>query len=62
MYGTVEIREKDNKKYIYTHIKEAGLQSTKYIGEYNDNLYNLILNNNLKAKDIKKQLELLKNN
>ena len=54
VYGAVEIREKDNKKYIYTHIKEDGLQSTKYIGEYNETLYNLILNNNIKAKKIKK--------
>lgn len=56
VYGAVEIREKDNKKYIYTHIKEDGLQSTKYIGEYNETLYNLILNNNVKAKDIKKTI------
>lgn len=54
IYGSIEIRDKDNKKYIYTHIKENGLQSTKYIGEYNDDLYNLILNNNIKAKEIKK--------
>lgn len=56
VYGSVEIREKDNKKYIYTHIKEDGLQSTKYIGEYNDDLYNLIVNNNIKAKEIKKTI------
>ena len=56
IYGSVEIREKDNNKYIYTHIKEDGLQSTKYIGEYTDKLYNLILNNNIKAKDIKKDI------
>ena len=56
VYGSIEIREKDNKKYIYTHIKEFGLQSTKYIGEYNEELYNLIINNNIKAKDIKKNI------
>lgn len=56
IYGSVEIREKDNNKYIYTHIKEDGLQSTKYIGEYTDELYNLILNNNIKAKEIKKDI------
>lgn len=52
----MEIRDKDNKKYIYTHVKEDGLQSTKYIGEYNDDLYNLIIMNNIKAKDIKKNI------
>ena len=56
VYGSIEIREKDNKKYIYTHIKENGLQSTKYIGEYNEELYNLIINNNIKAKEIKKDI------
>lgn len=56
IYGSVEVREKDNNKYIYTHTKEDGLQSTKYIGEYTDELYNLILNNNIKAKDIKKDI------
>lgn len=54
VYGAIEIRDKDNKKYIYTHTKEDGIQNTKYIGEYSDNLYNLILNNNIKAKEIKK--------
>ncbi len=56
IYGSIEIREKDNSKYIYTHTKEDGLQSTKYIGEYSDDLYNLILKNNIKAKEIKKAI------
>lgn len=56
VYGSIEIRKKDNKEYIYTHIKEAGIQSTKYIGEFSDHLYNLILNNNIKAKEIKKSI------
>ncbi len=59
IYGSIEIREKENKKYIYTHTKEDGLQATKYIGEYNDDLYNLILNNNIKAKEIKKSIRLI---
>ena len=57
VYGSIEIREKDNKKYIYVHIKDDGISSTKYIGEYNDVLYNLILNNNIKAKEIKKEIK-----
>ena len=56
VYGSVEIRENDGKKYIYTHAREDGLQTTKYIGEYTDEVYNLILNNNLKAKDLKKDI------
>lgn len=57
VYGSAEIREKDGKKYIYTHIKDDGLQLTKYIGEYSDTLYNLILNNNLRAKELKKSIK-----
>lgn len=56
VYGSIEIRKKDNKEYIYTHIKEDGIQSTKYIGEFSNHLYNLILNNNIKAKEIKKSI------
>lgn len=56
VYGSVEVRKNDNKRYIYTHTKEDGLQSTKYIGEYSEELYNLILNNNIKAKEIKKEI------
>ena len=59
IYGSIEIREKDNSRYIYTHTKEDGLQSTKYIGEYSDDLYNLILKNNIKAKEIKKAIRLI---
>lgn len=57
IYGSVEIRERTNKKFIYVHYREDGLSLTKYVGEYSDNLYNLILNNNIKAKDLKKKLK-----
>jgi len=56
VYGSPEVRDKDNKQYIYAHTKEEGIQSTKYIGEYSEELYNLVLNNNLKAKEIKSNI------
>lgn len=56
IYGSVEIRENNDNKYIYTHTKEDGVQSTKYIGEYSEDLYNLILSNNIKAKELKKEI------
>ena len=62
IYGSVEIRSKDNSKYIYTHTKKDGLQSTKYIGEYSEELHNLILNNNIKAKEIKKEISKIEKN
>lgn len=55
-YGSVEIRENDSNKYIYVHYREDGVVLTKYVGEYSDELYNLILNNSIKAKQIKKQI------
>lgn len=55
-YGSVEIRERGPNKYIYVHYREDGVSLTKYIDEYSDDLYNLILNNNVKAKKLKKQI------
>lgn len=56
-YGSIEIREKDNSRYIYVHFREDGIAMTKYVGEYNDDLYNLILRNSEKAKVIKKEIK-----
>ena len=53
IYGSIEVREKDAKKYIYVHYRELGRNVSKYVGEYSDDLYNLILNNNLKSKELK---------
>ena len=57
IYGSVEIREKGSNKYIYVHYREDGILLTKYVGEYSDNLYNLILNNSIKAKELKKKIK-----
>lgn len=55
-YGAVEVRENNSNKYIYVHYRENGIRLTKYVGEYSDELYNLILNNSIKAKELKKQI------
>ena len=57
IYGSVEIRKKNSNKYIYVHYREDGILLTKYVGEYSDNLYNLILNNSIKAKELKKEVK-----
>ena len=57
MYGAVEIRESSYNKYIYVHYREDGVSLTKYVGEYSDELYNLVLNNSIKAKQLKKQIK-----
>lgn len=55
-YGAIEIRENNKNKYIYVHYKEDGVALTKYVGEYSEELYNLVLNNIIKAKELKKQI------
>ena len=55
-YGTIEIREKNSKRYLYVHYRENGIQLTKYVGEYSEELYNLIMNNSIKAKELKRQI------
>lgn len=55
-YGSVEIRENESNKYIYVHYREDGVALTKYVGEYSDELYNLVLNNSIKVKQLKKQI------
>ena len=56
-YGSIEVRQQDNKQYIYTHYRIAGMLNTKYIGEYSTGLYNVLLENNLIAKQLKKRLK-----
>lgn len=56
-YGSIEIREKDSKQYLYVHYRHDGLLTTKYVGEYSDVLYNLIRNNTALAKNLKKRLK-----
>lgn len=56
-YGSIETRKKNNCRYIYVHFREDGIAMTKYVGEYNDDLYNLILRNSEKAKVIKKEIK-----
>lgn len=56
-YGSIEIRKKDCNKYIYVHFREDGIALTKYVGEFSDDLYNLILNNTLRAKTLKKEIK-----
>lgn len=55
--GSIEIREKNNKRYIYTHYRDDGQLITKYVGEYTDDLYNQIISNNFAAKELRKQIK-----
>ena len=56
-YGSIEIRQKDDKQYIYVHFRQDGDLTTKYVGEYSDVLYNLVINNTNHARELKKRLK-----
>ena len=56
LYGSIEVRERSNKKYIFVHFRENDKLVTKYAGEYSDYLYRLISDNSIQAKAIKSQL------
>ena len=56
VYGSIEIRSNNEKKYIYVHYKLDGISQTKYAGEYSNELYSLIMENNNLAKQYKKRV------
>ena len=56
LWGTVEIREVKGGRYIYLHKRVAGIKRSSYVGEYNDELNNQLLKNNMEAKEIKRQI------
>ena len=60
VHGTIEIRERGGKKYIYVHLREDGVSHTKYVGEYTSEAHNLILENNNIVKEYKKRLRAIK--
>lgn len=57
IFGTIDIRENENKKYIYVQTTIDGIKRNKYVGEYSNELYNLILENNQIAKQLKKRIK-----
>ena len=60
IYGSIEIREQNNKKLIYVHFREDGMLRSKYVGEYTNDLYNVLLENNNTARAYKKRLREIK--
>jgi len=55
-YGSIEIREIKNSKYIYLHRRVNGNLKSFYLGEYTPQSYNLIVDKNNDAKIIKIKL------
>lgn len=53
IFGSIEVKD---DKYIYVHYRDNGKLFNKYVGSYSLELYNVILNNNIEAKILKKEL------
>ena len=60
VYGSVEIRESGEKKYLYVHFREDGISRSRYVGEYTLEAHNLILENNKLVGEYKKRLRKIK--
>jgi len=60
IFGSIEVRERNGKKFIYVHFREQGRLVSKYVGEYSDELYNVIVTNNIDVRAYKKRLREIK--
>lgn len=56
VFGALELRELNSKRYIYVHTRLNGISRTNYVGEYDQAVYDKIVENNLFAKQLKRQL------
>ena len=56
IYGSIEIREKSNNRYVYVHRRIDGIKESKYVGEYSNELYTMIVSNNELAKQYKSNI------
>ena len=54
--GTVEIKEFDNKKYLYVRKRIVNKVKSIYVGVYSEELYAVLLRQVKDAKDIKKKI------
>ena len=54
--GTPEVKEISGKKYLYIRKRELDKVKSTYVGEYNDDLYQLLVRNNVESKTLKKEI------
>ena len=59
--GSIEIKERDNKKYIYLRKKVLGKNTSTYIDVYNDELFASISKLLIDAKTYKKEIRKINN-
>ena len=54
--GTPEIKEISGKKYLYIRKRDLDKVKSTYAGEYNDDLYQLLVRNNAESKALRKEI------
>lgn len=54
--GTPEIKEKDDKKYLYVRKRVGSRLTSTYVDVYSDALYQLLLRNSREARELRRQL------
>lgn len=57
--GTVEVKEVKAQKYLYVRKRIGSRVSSKYVGVYSDDLYQLLLRSTREARDLRKQIRKL---
>lgn len=54
--GTPEIKERDEKKYLYVRSRVGSRQTSTYVGIYSEELHQLLLRNARDARELRKQI------
>lgn len=54
--GSPEIKEREGKKYIYIRKRVGSRLTSTYVGEYSDDLYQLLLRNARESRELKKNI------
>lgn len=57
--GSPEIKQQNDKKYLYIRKRIAGKLTSTYVDVYSDELFQLLLKNAKEAKELKKQIRLI---
>lgn len=60
VYGAIEVRNEKSGRYIYVHYRLSGKQVTNFVGEYSEELLNLITSNNKEVRPLKRELSEIK--
>ena len=40
VWGSIEVRERDGKSYIYIHKRDGGISRTQFVGNYSEAQFN----------------------